>query len=282
MNNKIYKNIIKAKDNDTAIINTAIKLAYDECSVMKKTTIHQRSQVGKAYSTATHKRNNSFTREGKHVKFKNKPSIATYQQHDNTPMVTYDSGADRHYLGQNDRTKLGLQILRISDKKVVVSNGGACNGKYVTSLTLLQLSSKAAEADTFEEFPTSLMIVGKTADDGNVSIFTKDGVIIHKEEYVLITCQKNPILIGKRDERGRYRIPLTQDHGQWQPHRPTKAARSQLQLTHSVYDLPSNEEAINWMHAVCVYPVKYTWITATKTFNYVGWTMLTKRNVARY
>ena len=107
-----------------------------------------------------------------------------------------------------------------------------------------------AEADTFEELPTSLMSVGKTAGDGNVSILTKDGVAIHKEEDVLISCQKKPIIIVKRDERGRYRIPLTQDHGQWQPHRPTKATRRQLQLAHSVYDLPSKEEAIKWMHTV--------------------------------
>ena len=98
MNNQIDKNIIKAKDNDAAIINATLELADDERSAMNKTTIHKRAQVGKAYSTATHKRKNGFTREGKHVQFKIKPSIATYQQHDNTPMVTYDSGADGHYL----------------------------------------------------------------------------------------------------------------------------------------------------------------------------------------
>ena len=181
---------------------------------MNKTTIHQIYQVGKEYSTATHKRNNRFTREGKYIQFKIKPSIATYQQRDNTPMVTYDSGADGHYLNKKERTKLGLPILKISDKKVGISNGGASNGKYVTSLPFPQLSSKAAEVDTFEEFPTMLMSVGKTSDNGNVSIFTKYGVTIHKEEDVLITCQKNPILIGKTEKQGRYRIQLTQDHRQ--------------------------------------------------------------------
>ena len=82
---------------------------------------------------------------------------------------------------EKDRTKLGLPILRISDKKVRVANGGACNGKYVSSLPFLQLSSKAAEADTFKELPTSLVSVGKIADDGNVSIFTKDGVTVYIE-----------------------------------------------------------------------------------------------------
>ena len=53
-------------------------------------------------------------------------------------------------------------------------------------------------------------------------------------------------------------------------------------MAHSVYDLPSKEEAIKWIHAVCGYPVKYMWIKAIKAGNYAGWLMLTKRNVARY
>ena len=83
MNKQIDKNIIKAKDNEAAIINAVIELANIEGSTMNKTTIHHRDQVGKAYITATHKRNNSSTREDKHVQFKIKPSIATYQQNNN-------------------------------------------------------------------------------------------------------------------------------------------------------------------------------------------------------
>ena len=100
MNTHIKKYIIKTKDNDATIINTAIKLADDECNVMNNSTIRQRAQLGKAFSTATHQRNNSITRGGKHAQFKIKPFIATYQQQDNTPMLTYDSGADRHYLSK--------------------------------------------------------------------------------------------------------------------------------------------------------------------------------------
>ena len=53
-------------------------------------------------------------------------------------------------------------------------------------------------------------MVGKTADDGNISIFTKDGVTVHKETDVFITCRGKPILVGKQDSRGRYLIPLLQ------------------------------------------------------------------------
>ena len=126
------------------------------------------------------------------------------------------------------------------------------------------------------------MSVGKTADDGTVSIFTKDGVTVHKEEDVLITCQGQPILIGVRDKRGRYRIPLVQQRGNWQPRKPSKKASKFLRQANSVYDLPSTEQAIKWMHAVCGYPVKSTWLKAIEAGNFIGWPMLTAANVKKY
>ena len=58
------------------------------------------------------------------------------------------------------------------------------------------------------------MSVGKTADGSNVFILTKDGVSVYKEHNVLITFKREPILIGKRDERGHYFILLVQHRGQ--------------------------------------------------------------------
>ena len=144
-----------------------------------------------------------------------------------------------------------LPILHVSAKKVGVANGGSCNGKYVTKLTYPQLYNKAAKADTFEEFPTSLMSVGKTSDNGNVSIFTKEGVTVYKEDNFLITCTRKPIIVGKQAERVWYRIPLTHAQGKWQPRKPTKKYKKYIQHENSVYDLPSTEEAIKWMHVVC-------------------------------
>ena len=126
--------------------------------------------------------------------------------------------------------------------------------KHETALPFAGLSAKANKADTFEDFPTSLMSVGRTADDGTISIFTKDGVTVHKEEDVLIACKGEPILIGvRRDEHRHYRVPLMQQKqkGQWQPRAPKKRVVAALQQANSVYDLPSIEQAIKWMHAVC-------------------------------
>jgi hypothetical protein len=55
-----------------------------------------------------------------------------------------------------------------------------------------------------------------------------------------------------------------------------------LHQANSVYDLPSTEQAIKWMHEVCGYQVKSTWLKAIKAGNYIGWPMLTERNVNKY
>ena len=112
-------------------------------------------------------------------------------------MVTYDSGADGHYLSKKDRKSVGLWLIRILAKKAGMANGSTCKGQYVTALPFPQIFPKAADADTFDDFLASLMSVGKTADDCNISIFTKEGVKVYKEEDVLITCKGKANLIGK-------------------------------------------------------------------------------------
>jgi hypothetical protein len=197
-------------------------------------------------------------------------------------MVTYDLGTDGHYISEKDRRKAGLPIIQQSTRRVGVANGGVSQAKFVTQLPFKDLSAKAMQPDTFQDFPSSLMSIGKTANNGTISIFTKDGVTVHKKTDVLITCKGKPILIGVRNEQGRYQIPLIQQRRQWQLRQPSKHAQKCLRQANSVYDLPSTEQAIDWMHAVCRYPVKLTWLKAIKAGNYIGWPMLAECNVNKY
>ncbi len=84
------------------------------------------------------------------------------------------------------------------------------------------------------------------------------------------------------DSQGGYRIPLMHQWGHWQPQRPSKQAWNALRHANSVYNLPSTEQAIKRMHAVCGYPAILTWHKAIKARNYVGWPMLTERNIQKY
>ena len=151
---------------------------------------------------------------------------------------------------------------------------------HTTSLPTIIRSGNIA--DTFTNFPTLLMSVQKSSNNGTISIFTKTGVTVHKETDVLIKRKGAPLLIGVRDKHGQYPIPLIQKRGQWQPRTPSKKAQHALEKASSVYDLPSTEQGIKWMHAVCSYPVKSTWLKDIAAGNFIGWPLLNVRNVKKY
>ncbi len=202
---KIKKKLKDATDTDEAIIEQYINLAEDKRTEMAKSNksnarrvaidtahatptkpkpslLQQSKNLGRMLSAATRRLVRKITNSNQHrVMFAGQAMVAEYNTKNTTVMVTYDSGGDGHYISERDRKKVGLPILRISAKKVSVANGGTCKGQYVTVLPFPQLSTKAAKADTFNDFPTSLMSVGKTADNGNISIFTKEGVAAYKE-----------------------------------------------------------------------------------------------------
>lgn len=95
------------------------------------------------------------------VRFQKAPHVATFLATNKATMMTYDLGADGHYFSKTDRKKAGLPIIRRSTKRVGFTNGGTSTGKYVTKLPFQHLSDQAAEADTFDDFSSSLLSVGK-------------------------------------------------------------------------------------------------------------------------
>ena len=126
------------------------------------------------------------------------------------------------------------------------------------------------------------MSVGKKSNDGNVSIFTDKNVQVYIEADVLITCRGKPILIGKRDEHDRYCIPFMQTWVQWQARKPSKKSKKFIPEAIRVYNLPTTEESLIWMHAVCGYTVKSTWIKEIKVGNFTECPMLNNSNVVKY
>ena len=144
-----------------------------------------------------------------HVSFASHNTLWLYKEHDKPLVITYDSGSKGNYLSKKDLVKAGLLILRPSTHMVGVANGGTSQAQHITQLPFHKLSARARQADTFHNFPTSLMSVGTTSNEGTISVFTKTGDTVFKEEDVLITYKGKPILIGVRDKRGT--IPKTAD-----------------------------------------------------------------------
>ncbi|KAL7544208.1 hypothetical protein ACHAWF_007592 [Thalassiosira exigua] len=271
-----------AKGDVDAPARRAINAAHGTKSTTKTPLLQRTKNLGQAFSASLRRTERAIFSTKPTVSFAANAKICTYDSEAEPIFATYDSGADGHYISKRDRCKANLPILRPSTKRVGVANGGVSKGRHRTSLPFPKLSPQANEADSFVDFPHSLLSVGKVADDGGVSIFTKDGVSVYKEEDVLITCKGDPLFVGVRDERGRFRFPLVQRKGQWRPRAPTKRVRAALERADSVYDLPSVEQAVRWMHAVCGYPVKSTWLKAVKAGNFQGWPVLNERNVNKY
>ena len=107
--------------------------------------------------------------------------------------------ADDNYLSEADRARAQILILQKLTKKVNIANGGTSTATNATPLPIPRLLKDAAEAHTFKDSRTSQLSVGKVSDGGNVSIFKKQGVKVHKEEDVLITGKGQTVIIGKRD-----------------------------------------------------------------------------------
>ena len=50
----------------------------------------------------------------------------------------------------------------------------------------------------------------------------------------------------------------------------------------NVYELPSIEQTIRYLHAAAGFPTKTTWLKATRKGNYNTWPLLTVKNVNKH
>jgi hypothetical protein len=301
----VWQTLRQLRKNDDLFLNNSITITEDKCTNLAKNDdsnakrkainsshvrqdkpsiglVQRRRNLVYSMSSAFNQTIKKLNKTKQHVSFATHNTVRLCKDHKEHLMITYGSGSNSNYLSKKDCIKAGPPILQPSTRRDGVANQGTSQAQHVTRLPFHKLSARARQADTVQDFPTLSMSVGKTSDNSTISVSTKTGVTVFKEEDVLITCKSKPILIGMQDGRGQYQIPLMQQRGQWQPQCPSKQVRKALRQANSVYNLPSTKQAIKWMHTVCRYPVKLTWLKAIKAGNYVGWPMLTERNIQKY
>jgi hypothetical protein len=115
--------------------------------------------TGYAFSTTLRRAFQRF-QQANHVTFNKSNNHVHLFNVNDIPSITYDSGADGHYLNEADHLAAQLPILRTSSKQVAVANGQISSAKHESRLPFHRLSAKATTADTFDDFPQSLMSVG--------------------------------------------------------------------------------------------------------------------------
>ena len=128
----------------------------------------------------------------------------------------------------------------------------------------------------------SLLSASKFADAGYVTVLTADEVLIYddKDYFQRIDCKA--VLRGWRDPTsGLWRVPL-------EPHvAPHKSEYVLLdkkteESIANVYDLPTTEQVIRYLHACAGFPSKPTWLKAIKRGNYASWPHLSEEAVRKH
>ena len=177
------------------------------------------------------------------------------------------------------------------------AGGGVTRGQQRTAIEINSVTGGAGPA-TVANIQDSLEGTGKYADQGYVVVQHPDfdGITVHPKEDVTIDWSSPPVRTAWLDPntklyRWELKAPLPPEQNKWlQCESPTvnqatldeHLPEGTTAIAHNVYELPSICEAIRFMHAVCGFPAKSTWIKAIRNKHYVGWPLLTVMNVHKH
>ena len=149
--------------NEDTLIDRHITWAEDERTAWAKVdpTSKHKQAINHAHKTGITKAHTSFPQKSRNtgyalstyfaspwVHFNNQSQVRHYNPTSHVPMITYDSGADGHYVCEADHLQAGLPILRPSTKQVGVANGSISTASHVCQLPFPQLSATATEANS--------------------------------------------------------------------------------------------------------------------------------------
>ena len=106
----------------------------------------------------------------------------------------------------------------------------------------------------------SLVSVGKLADAGYCTLFVPggQGVQVFDAEKVNISISAESVLQWHQDKQGLWRVPIDNKED-------ASLNNDELaQAINNVFDLPSVEQTIKYLHACIGFPTKRTWLKAIK------------------
>jgi hypothetical protein len=192
-------------------------------------------------------------------------------------------------------------------------------GTTATATNIAKLVHKVREpARTIDMVPAikhnSLLSTSKFAEADYITVYDKDEVNIYDATTTKIVISEEAVLKGWRDPTdGLWRIPLVTNLENLNTdtllfdgpggHTPvdakydvastdtTKERIAELTGKHrphhseavnNVYELPSIEQSIRYLHAAAGFPTKETWLAGIRKGNYSSWPMVNTRTVGKY
>jgi hypothetical protein len=158
----------------------------------------------------------------------------------------------------------------------------------------------------------SLLSTSKFTDAGYTAIYDENEVNFYDTKTTKITVSAEAVLKGWRCSRMKlWRVPLVPivtnlntdtlilDHPSGQNSLNTlytiemnQISREHVALQmgknhcqeylHNVYELPSVESTIRYLHGAAGFPTKASWLKAIRKGNYLSWPLINVKNVAKY
>jgi len=146
-----------------------------------------------------------------------------------------------------------------------------------------EVREPARTVDMVPELKQNSLLSGpKFADANYITILTPTEVLIYDAHGLKITTNKEAVLRGWRDEvSGLWRVPLQTNCA---PHKAKYLLlpKSCEEAISNVYELPSTQQIVRYLHACAGFPTKTTWVKAIRAGNYATWPHLTLKAVHKH
>ena len=115
-----------------------------------------------------------------------------------------------------------------------------------------------------------------------VTVLTPTEVLIYDGEDLELTVNHLAILRGWRDRpSGLWRVPLNPKVGN-QKSEYIVLSKAHEEAIANVYDLPSSQQIVRYLHACAGFPTKATWISAIQKGSYATWPHLNTEAVRKH
>jgi hypothetical protein len=164
-----------------------------------------------------------------------------------------------------------------SDKQVKAADGVKLKATHTAMWPTSALSKGARQSYIIPGIEEPLISVPVLSNNGYTTVFLpgQEGVNIYQSDDVTITEKAPPVLQGCRDERGLWYVPIANET-------TIDPSLNIVESAMNVYELPSTNEVVRWMHAALGYPTKSTLLTAAKHGNLVTFPGMTPENISKH
>ena len=130
----------------------------------------------------------------------------------------------------------------------------------------------------------SLMSIKVLADNGYTTIFHpgQKGVTVQDKNNMTITITKDALLQGWRDTQGLWHVPLVNNVTDLATHTVALDCPVPPVAVNSVYELPTTERLVRYLHAALGFLTKATLLHATCKGNLITFPGLTIKNITKF